>query len=93
MVTRYVEGPDGDHRLLFWCHGCDQPHQVRVAGKAGVWSWNGDRMKPTLSPSIKVTDGQGRICHSFLKDGQLEFLPDSTHRLAGETVPLTHWDW
>lgn len=28
------------------------------------------------------------VCHHFVRDGQLEFLADSTHALAGQTVPL-----
>jgi hypothetical protein len=27
-------------------------------------------------------------CHSFLKDGQWQFLSDSAHALAGQTVPM-----
>jgi hypothetical protein len=27
-------------------------------------------------------------CHSFLVDGQIQFLGDCTHALAGQTVPL-----
>jgi hypothetical protein len=27
-------------------------------------------------------------CHSFIKDGQIQFLNDCTHELAGKTVPL-----
>ncbi len=27
-------------------------------------------------------------CHSFVRNGQIEFLPDSTHELSGKTVPL-----
>lgn len=27
-------------------------------------------------------------CHSFLRDGRLQFLADCTHRLASTTVPL-----
>jgi hypothetical protein len=29
-----------------------------------------------------------RICHSFIRDGMIQFLPDCTHELAGQTVPL-----
>jgi hypothetical protein len=35
-------------------------------------------------------------CHSFVKDGQIEFLGDCSHKLAGKTVPLPEWnmeDW
>lgn len=28
------------------------------------------------------------VCHSFVKDGQIQFLGDCTHALAGRTVPL-----
>lgn len=28
------------------------------------------------------------ICHSFVTDGQIKFLGDCTHQLAGQTVPL-----
>lgn len=27
-------------------------------------------------------------CHSFVRDGRIEFLGDSTHKLAGQTVDL-----
>jgi hypothetical protein len=27
-------------------------------------------------------------CHSFVTDGQIQFLSDCTHELAGQTVPL-----
>lgn len=28
------------------------------------------------------------ICHSFVRDGRIQFLPDCTHALAGQTVDL-----
>src|SRR5436309_254590 len=30
----------------------------------------------------------GDVCHSFVRDGLIEFLGDCTHPLAGRTVPL-----
>lgn len=32
------------------------------------------------------------ICHSFVTDGQIQFLTDSTHALAGQTVSLPPFD-
>lgn len=32
------------------------------------------------------------VCHSFVRDGKIEFLSDCTHKLAGQTVPLETWD-
>jgi hypothetical protein len=31
------------------------------------------------------------VCHSFVRDGQIQFLGDCTHRLVGQTVPLPPW--
>lgn len=28
------------------------------------------------------------LCHSFVTDGQVQFLSDCSHKLAGQTVPL-----
>jgi len=54
----------------------------------GCWSWNGDTEKPTIKPSVRTTDGQGTVCHSFINDGQIQFLSDSTHEFAGQTLNL-----
>lgn len=32
------------------------------------------------------------VCHSFVMDGQIQFLGDCTHALAGQTVPLKPFD-
>lgn len=32
------------------------------------------------------------VCHSFVKDGQIQFLNDCTHHLAGRTVPIPPFD-
>ena len=32
------------------------------------------------------------ICHSFVRAGQIQFLDDCTHHLAGKTVPLPSWE-
>jgi hypothetical protein len=31
------------------------------------------------------------VCHSFVRDGNIQFLDDCTHALAGQTVPLPDW--
>ena len=32
-----------------------------------------------------------KVCHSFVRDGRIEFLSDCTHELAGQTVELEEW--
>jgi hypothetical protein len=31
-------------------------------------------------------------CHSFVTDGKIQFLADSTHKLSGQTVDLPEWE-
>lgn len=31
------------------------------------------------------------LCHSFVRDGMVQFLSDCTHALAGQTVALGEW--
>jgi predicted RNA-binding Zn-ribbon protein involved in translation (DUF1610 family) len=33
-----------------------------------------------------------RRCHSFVREGKIEFLSDSSHALAGQTVEIPDWD-
>lgn len=33
-----------------------------------------------------------RVCHSWVRDGRIEFLSDCTHALAGQTVDLPDWN-
>lgn len=35
-----------------------------------------------------LTSFECSCCHSWVKDGQIQFLNDCTHKLAGKTVPL-----
>lgn len=64
----------------FWCPACDTLHLVEG------WEYNGNAEKPTFRPSV-LARGEF-ICHSFVTDGQIAFLSDCTHHLAGQTVPL-----
>jgi hypothetical protein len=76
--------------IRFHCPGCGCSHYVYVKGKV-VWEWNGSFELPTFSPSILTysgpTDQDGR-CHSFVKNGEIQFLADCSHELAGQTVDL-----
>ena len=58
----------------------------------GCWTWNGCTEKPTLRPSI-LTEGVGsdekmHCCHTWVNDGEAQFLSDCSHELAGQVVPL-----
>lgn len=38
--------------------------------------------------ALKFIEETSYICHSFIRDGKIEFLSDCTHKLAGQTVEL-----
>ena len=72
----------GNGHYFFYCPGCECCHSIIVPR----WTWNEDFEKPTVSPSI-LSRGQV-VCHLFVKNGMLEYLPDCTHQFAGETIPM-----
>ena len=62
-----------------------------------AWGFNGNLDRPTFTPSVLSrweqwmgdnVPKQQHICHSFVRDGRIEYLNDSTHSLAGQTVDL-----
>lgn len=88
---RVLRQAQGD-KLIIFCPACECGHAFDKR-----WTWNGDVVRPTFSPSLLVRHGGdldlgGKIppliCHSFVRDGQIQFLGDCTHKLAGQTVPL-----
>jgi hypothetical protein len=98
----HVVRKSSDGKLIFFCPGCQCGHFADDR-----WSFNGDYVKPTFSPSIlvrytkEITDEEAdriiagehiepipMVCHSFVKNGEIQFLSDCTHELSGKTVSL-----
>lgn len=91
---------DNQDRLVFHCPACRSrkylPQFDWITGRG--WKWNSDNVAPTLSPSILQSAGpypEGHpkagtisVCHSYVRDGRIEYLSDCTHDLAGQTVEL-----
>ena len=76
--------------LIFWCLGCERHHYVDEG-----WAYNDDATNPTLSPSVLVRYGDqpdADRCHLFVRDGQIRYLSDCTHKLAGQTVTMADLD-
>jgi hypothetical protein len=99
-----VKYTQNQHAILFECPGCGCMHMVWIKqpenGKYPIWAFNGDLEQPTINPSILV-NGSGIIrvnpprthrCHSFVRDGKIQFLSDCTHGLAGKTIELPDFD-
>ena len=81
---------DGLTRVSFLCPGCGCGHWFKTDGPGPCWTFNGDRDRPTVRASILVRHGRNGslVCHSFITDGQIQYLGDCTHKLAGQTVDL-----
>jgi hypothetical protein len=99
VIFKKFEHPDHvTDNVVFDCPGCGYHHFVTVNGtlneSGASWAWNGDLEKPTFSPSILVNKSMPeRRCHSFIRNGKIEFLTDCFHALAGQTVDLPECTW
>lgn len=104
VIRRTVDAEGNPHGrgCWIWCPGCDGAHRPQIVGVNGdlpegpCWTWNGcDDEHFGIEPSLLCTWDWGeppqqlaKRCHSFIRDGQWQFLSDSTHHLAGQTVPM-----
>lgn len=95
---------EGVEYVEFKCPGCKTFHSIDTNG-ALKWKWNGSLELPTFEPSVlcwlehnKDEDEEerkyvdSRRCHSFVRDGKIQFLDDCGHELAGQTVDLPEID-
>lgn len=101
-VLRTVEGG----RLMFWCPGCNEAHVVGPSWSFngnfdrptfspsvlvhGVQRLTEDEYQRVMAGE-KIEPRPLR-CHSFVTDGQIQFLGDCTHAMAGQTVALRAFD-
>lgn len=72
---------------MLFCPACKCGHWFN-----DTWKFNGDTEKPTIDPSLLVTgcdnDGKEMKCHSFVKEGKIQFLSDCSHDMKGKIVEL-----
>lgn len=92
----------GDDLVGFRCPGCGEFHVLNTdASERPAWNFNGNYDAPTFTPSIldwrdanpDAAEGFEKFrkpyrCHSFVTDGNIQFLGDCTHEFAGQTMPL-----
>ena len=93
-----------DGGVAHWCPGCEEMHvipkswsfdgdfgsptfspSVQITGKQKVVAkgeWTGEWVRDAKGAALDY------CCHYFLRAGELQFCGDSTHQLAGKTVPL-----
>lgn len=89
-----------DGRYLgFHCPGCKYDHAFTDGSWKGDpahknhWDFNGDFDRPTFRPSLLVwASDPSKRCHSFVTDGQIQFLDDCFHELKGQTVEIPDYE-
>jgi len=90
-VIELCDDGEGKESAMIYCPGCKMCHTLVYTKPKDYdgprWAWNGDREKPTFQPSLLVKWGK-HVCHSFIADGEMRFLNDCTHSLAGKNVAL-----
>lgn len=84
-----LKRPNGEHGMYaIQCPGCKCLH-----GFDKRWTFNNDFEKPTFSPSMLINqDNEKSRCHSFVTNGQIQFLNDCFHELKGQTINLEDVD-
>lgn len=95
------EGDKIPYSFMFLCPGCNGYHSLNTLKpneKGAMWQFNGNLVAPTFSPSLNVKyifdspEMKDIVCHSFIRDGYIQFLNDCTHKMAGITTELPEVD-
>lgn len=95
FVTSDYNKKNNINQYIFYCPGCETYHFVQDKGIGPNWRITGlEKDKPTVKPSIRVRSGRNmeEICHSFITDGEIKFLTDSTHKLSGQKIRIPDFD-
>lgn len=91
-------------------HLCEGEHEPEVCEDPGNCGSSGHLiLNASPTPNVPLPEPEDRVlghntphtrdpawgnCHSFLRSGRWEFLTDSAHALAGQTVPMVPLpDW
>lgn len=106
-MPRAIKAIDSQNRtrVIFKCPGCEDNHQIIVGvwgwnnsldlptfeGSVLVGGVQWAKNQSFHRPTHNVEAGQRIVCHSFVIDGKIQFLSDSTHNLSGQIVDLPDW--
>ena len=85
---------DDNPDVIFYCEGCKCDHGIWTTQpnhRNATWQFNGDMDKPTVTPSLHM-DTPGRVCHSFITNGNIQYLDDCCHALKGQTIELPEYE-
>jgi hypothetical protein len=83
-----------NQQVWFYCPGCKGHHAFTTKDPVFVpWTWNQNVEKPTFNPSLMCNRDQKDQCHSYVRDGKIQFLGDCFHELKNQTAEIPEIDW
>lgn len=82
-----IAGPGVPHPCWKWNGSLEAPTLEPSVLRKGTKSLSEAEVQAYLDTG-KLPAPTPYVCHSFIRDGQIEFLSDCTHAMAGKTVPL-----
>ena len=75
----------GRSGLYFACQcpcGCDDPVIIPLGGEPHGWTWDGNKERPTLTPSLRRMNMDGCRSHFNLTQGAYVWHGDSPNSIA-----------
>lgn len=84
-MKQYLKDDPKDRRYSFYCPACKIWHSFNHTWCVWIAPITG---LPTVTPSIKVTTHDDKVCHCFITQGTIEYLSDCTHELKGQIIPM-----
>lgn len=92
---------------MFWCPGCENVHAVdekwEYNGNPELPTFSPSVLATHRRPEGYSNDNPAPVgydgpmvehrCHSFVRDGRIEYLTDCTHSLAGTSVEMGPAPW
>lgn len=84
--VRVLTDGSGHPSQYIFCPACKTIHLFDDR-----WTFNNNFDKPTFSPSMLVhgtEDGFAPRCHTFVRNGKIEYLSDCSHEMKGHTIDL-----
>lgn len=96
-----------DSLYAFFCPACNSTHAVDIRMWGFNGDINNPTITPSIKVegTVPITSEEADfilkggkftpkplLCHSFVKDGNIQYLSDCSHTLKGKTVRLPEWE-
>lgn len=87
-IKEILPGRYAHHQFLYFCKGCGYMHAFALKKEGGHHDFNDDLENPTVTPSLVQNFTPGKMCHSIITDGKIQYLGDCWHELKEQTIEL-----